>query len=208
MRAALGMWVAMTAQVFASAAWAGDGLTLPQARAESAWPRWQTRVTGTDVPLRSAFRSPRETGLNLQGSSVVGDYYFARSPLITNAQGGFRATGGLFVGTRFDNATSTLPGPSGQAPGANLSTNSVLAGRYALSGPGSLEGLTATSYVGVGYTALSGRDGWGFSADLGLVSQGMKLGSSQVFRPGLDDGGLRDNRLVAPLLRFGVSYSF
>jgi hypothetical protein len=202
MRAALGMWVVATAQVFAGAAWAGDGLTVPQGRAEAAWPRWQARVTANDAPLRSAFRPPHETGLNLQGSSVVGDFYFARSPLVASAQGGFRATGGLFVGTRFDNATSTLPGPSGQAPGANL------ASRYALTGPGSLEGLTATSYVGVGYTALSGRDGWGFSADLGLVSQGMKLGASQVFRPGLDDGGLRDNRLVAPLLRFGVSYSF
>jgi hypothetical protein len=207
MRTAIGMGLAVLMQALAGAALAGsgDGLTLPSDRAAATWPRWQTRVAVNETPPRAAWRNGVDTSLSLQGAAVVGDFYFARATWIARTQGGFRATGGLFVGSRFDNATSTLPGPNGQSPNVVAAT-----GRYALSGTaGSLDGLTATPYVGVGYTALSGRDGWGFSADLGLVSQGMRLGQSQAFRPGLDDNGLRDNNhLVSPLLRFGVSYSF
>jgi len=59
--------------------------------------------------------------------------------------------------------------------------------------------------MGVGYTGLSVRSGWSFSADLGLVAQnpgGLKLIRSQS----LDDA-VREMRL-APLLQFGVSYAF
>ena len=78
------------------------------------------------------------------------------------------------------------------------------------SGPGATARETSAEvatlpYMGVGYTGLSVRSGWSFSADLGLVAQnpgGLKLIRSQS----LDDA-VREMRL-APLLQFGVSYAF
>jgi hypothetical protein len=65
-------------------------------------------------------------------------------------------------------------------------------------------------YIGIGYSNLSAKSGWRFSADLGVVSQspgnvvrfGRVFGGSQS----LDDV-VRDMRL-APVIQLGVSYSF
>ena len=65
-------------------------------------------------------------------------------------------------------------------------------------------------YIGIGYSNLSPKSGWSFSADLGVVSQspgnvvrfGRVFGGSQS----LDDV-FRDMRL-APVVQLGVSYSF
>ena len=65
-------------------------------------------------------------------------------------------------------------------------------------------------YIGIGYSNLSPKSGWSFSADFGVVSQnpsnvvrfGRVFGGSQS----LDDV-VRDMRL-APVVQLGVSYSF
>ena len=69
---------------------------------------------------------------------------------------------------------------------------------------------TTVPYIGIGYSNLSTKSGWHFSADLGVVSQspgnvvrfGRVFGGSQS----LDDV-VRDMRL-APVVQLGVSYSF
>ena len=68
----------------------------------------------------------------------------------------------------------------------------------------------AVPYLGVGYTGLSGKAGWGFSADLGVMAlnPGSAANLGRVFGnvQNLDDV-LRDMRL-SPLVQVGVSYSF
>ncbi|HEY9240222.1 MAG TPA: hypothetical protein VIP10_15360, partial [Burkholderiaceae bacterium] len=69
---------------------------------------------------------------------------------------------------------------------------------------------TTVPYLGVGYTNLSVRSGWSFSADLGLVAQGNgslgRLGRSLSGAQSLDDA-VREMRMT-PLLQLGVSYAF
>jgi len=61
-------------------------------------------------------------------------------------------------------------------------------------------------YLGIGYTGLSPRNGWGFSADLGLVAKNpgnaLRAGGGQSL-----DEMIRDMRMT-PLLQLGVSYAF
>jgi hypothetical protein len=128
---------------------------------------------------------------------MYSDYYLG-GPQLGDA-GGLRLTSGLLVGQR-----SVVLGA--------LATSRQAAGGLALgqTGPVTLgegnDGLRAWPYVGVGYTGISLRGGWGFTADLGLAAQNLgaavRLGSS----PGLDEV-LRDLRLQ-PLLQLGVSYRF
>ena len=66
----------------------------------------------------------------------------------------------------------------------------------------------SAAYMGLGYSSLRTRGGWGFSADVGVMalspSSVVKLGRSGT--QSLDDV-LREMRL-SPLLHLGVSYSF
>ena len=69
---------------------------------------------------------------------------------------------------------------------------------------------TTLPYIGIGYSNLSAKSGWHFSADLGVVSQspGNVVRFGRVFggTQSLDDA-VRDMRL-APVVQLGVSYSF
>ena len=61
-------------------------------------------------------------------------------------------------------------------------------------------------YVGIGYTGLAPRSGWGFSADLGLIAKSPGNSPRIGGGPSLDDQ-IRDMRMT-PLLQLGVSYAF
>jgi hypothetical protein len=62
----------------------------------------------------------------------------------------------------------------------------------------------------LGYTGLSSKGGWGFSADVGVMAlspgSSVKLGRVFSGNQSLDDL-LREMRL-SPLVQVGVSYSF
>ena len=120
----------------------------------------------------------------------MADYYLT-STLYQGASGGLRATSGVLFGPR----SSTLAAPgSGGLFSIDRRTLPALA-------DGSVD--TATQpYLGIGYTGLSLKGGWGFSADVGVLAGrfGRNLGQS------LDDQ-VRELRL-APVLQLGVSYSF
>jgi hypothetical protein len=171
------------------------------------WARWQGRLSlGTTAPLPSRLGVDAQAQ-KLSNASVMGDYYFSRSLAGIGQPGGFRASSGLITGPR--GVLST--GQPGMSSGSTFSIGSSLLGPAATTYVGESTSDSATlPYVGFGYTGLSIRGGWSFSADLGLVAQspgnaariGRVLGGNQS----LDDV-VRDMRL-APLLQFGVSYAF
>lgn len=171
------------------AATTGNGLTPIDAERGS---RWQARVSVSEAAM--GLPAWNEPGLKPRSIGLLGDYYFSRSTWIAHTVGGFRATGAMFLGNAGGDAS----------PLARL-------GLYTLaSSGGATAGLTATPYAGVGYSVTSLRQGWGFTADLGLLSPRSSQ-AGRLLRPGANAQGiddlLRDMRL-APLLQVGVSYSF
>jgi len=184
----------------------GDSLTLNPDQLP--WARWQSRLSlGTSTSSTNWLGGQAGYGQQankVNSASLMGDYYFGRSLVGPGSTGGFRATSGVIFGPR------TSPLSSGQptlAAGNAFSIGSRLFG-----GQNTLPTSTDASadsatlpYLGFGYTGLSARNGWSFSADLGLVAQqpgGLKMIRSQS----LDDV-VREMRL-APLVQLGASYAF
>ena len=70
--------------------------------------------------------------------------------------------------------------------------------------------ITTVPYLGVGYTALPSRSGWGFRADFGLMAlrpqSAVQFGSALSGAQDIDEL-LREMRL-SPLIQIGVSYAF
>jgi hypothetical protein len=175
----------------------GNGLQVESA--PDAWPRLQGRIVGPlgTTPAAPGLRAEeRGMGLNT-GSALLGDLYLSSSFLGPNVLGGFRASSGLFVGQRGLGSVSagawglaSLAGSTGAAAGDG-NTGSV-------------------PYLGLGYSGLSARGGWGFTADVGLVAlnpgSAVRFGRNANPSQTLEDT-LRDLRL-SPLLRLGVSYEF
>ena len=177
-----------------SAAQASDGDGITASTEQLPWARWQGRMAFGAEPA----------GLRLNTISLMGDYYFTGSLASSRRAGGFRATSGLMVGPR----TQSWLGQPGLSAGSAFSVGTQAFGQAAaLPAVGDTPSDTATlPYLGLGYTGLSLRGGWSFNADLGLVARSpgnvVKFGRNQS----LDDS-VRELRL-APLLQFGVSYSF
>jgi len=159
-----------------------------------AWPRWQARLGITTAP-QDASAQPRTT---LEGAGLLGDYYFAGPGFGRGVvTGGFRATSGLFAGARSTAiATPVLPSREG--------TSFTLTSRARMASDAN-DAAGAVPYLGIGYTGMSLRGGWGFNADVGLVGADVRLGGTnsgtQV------DELLRELRLT-PMLQLGVTYSF
>lgn len=182
---------------------AADGNGLRAGTNQDRWTGWQGRlslITSSD-PWRLGVEAP---AVKLNSASLMGDYYFGRSLAGPNQFGGLRATSGLIFGPRWALG-------AGQSAGANGSAFSIASrpiGRAPLPSAGDAvsEGNATLPYLGIGYTGLSPRNGWGFSADLGLIAKSpggaLRFGGSQS----LDDV-IRDMRMT-PLLQLGVSYSF
>jgi hypothetical protein len=145
----------------------------------------------------------------LSGASVLGDYYFDRASSPTGDASGFRATTGVFLGSRL--------GLWGGVTPSVLSSNLFSVERHSfslLAPPQAVEGASQDSanvpYVGLGYSGGSLKNGWGFSADLGLMAlnpgNAARLGRALAGSQNLDDA-LRELRL-SPILQIGVSYQF
>jgi hypothetical protein len=190
------------------AAWAieGDGLTL---RPDTQWPRWQGRLSlGTSTPaLRADPMNPDSSTVSLSGASLLGDFYITRSLRSGGDGGGFRATSGIFVGSRSASLLSTVPtlGRSFNIDRRNLGSFGLTSTNH-----DNASDPAAVPYLGVGYTGLSAKGGWGFSADVGLMAlnpgSAVKLGRVFGGNQSLDDV-LREMRL-SPIVQVGVSYSF
>ncbi len=185
-----------------SPAWAdeGDGLSLQL-------PRLQGRVRlGMSTPVTGS-AALGGSGPRMISASVLGDYYFDRQATRDGDASGFRATTGVFLGSR-------LGMWGGHAPAAvGGSFLSVERHSFSLVAPQFL-GDNADSgtapYVGLGYSGSSTKGGWGFSADLGLLAlnAGNAVRLGRVFGGGQNlDDLLRELRF-SPVLQLGVSYSF
>jgi hypothetical protein len=182
-----------------------DGGGLRPATSDELWPRWQARaLTTTSFSLwRHAASDHFDASYRRQESlSLFGDYYFSQMPLSAASSGGFRATSGLIIGQPGSQALSTFSGHPGSDPGR------AMAGTFEARSFSTH--LSTTPYLGLGYTNLSPKSGWGFSADIGIVAgRGSRAGQFGRVLSGsqtLDDL-LREVRL-SPLLNIGVSYSF
>ena len=187
----------------------GDGLAPSADRVP--WARFQSRIAAAPgAPgWRADFAPFERTGLQVGSVGLLGDVYFGSSRAArASAASGFRATSGLLIGAR-----SAWLGAVSTPPAGLLATDRRLFGASSnpLAYPGDASAENSTlPYLGIGYTNLSTKGGWHFSADLGVVSQspgnvvrfGRVFGGSQS----LDDV-VRDMRL-APVIQLGVSYSF
>ena len=187
----------------AGLAWADGGLSVDADQVP--WPKLQARIAlapSAPLPLSTDLAS---SAYSLQGGRVLGDYYFAGSPLPGGFSGGFRATSGLLMGSR----GASLAMPSVPRSGLSLSVS-----QQGIASPSDAGAATdnghAVPYLGVGYTGLSLKGGWGFTADVGLMalnpSSGLRLRSVAAGNQSLDDV-LHDLR-ITPVLQLGLSYSF
>jgi len=166
------------------------------------WPRWQARFG------LATQRSAIDAGAQWQLSAgqLLGDYYWnGLQPAGIGRSSGFRATSGLLLGRR--SVVLGVPAPSSsQAIGITLSRS--------LRPPSGLgedlnEPWSAVPYLGIGYSGISLRGGWGFTADVGLAGTAGGLRTRR--EAGLGAQGaedlLRELRLT-PVLQFGASYAF
>ena len=181
----------------------GQGLTVDPDQLP--WPRLQTRLA-VQSPLTTNIALGTRTAATPGSLSMMGDYYVTPSFLGAQRAGGFRATSGLLVGPRgqawpgLGTAPTLGVGADRHLSGSPVSANTDVASPESASLP----------YVGIGYTGLSPRGGWSFSADLGMVSLSpggaVKLGRVFTGSQALDDT-VREMRW-SPVLQLGVSYSF
>lgn len=138
-----------------------------------------------------------------QGGVVLGDYYFSRARFGSgDVSGGFRATSGLLLGQR-----SLALGTPALAGGQGFTLTMLRQQRWAGAiGESLSEPWSAVPYLGVGWSGLSVRGGWGLTADFGFAARplggGLRVGNTMA----LDDL-LRELRLT-PVLHVGVSYAF
>lgn len=183
----------------AQSADAGAGL-----RGDAGWPRWQGRLS-----LSSNLSDPLAGNGARDSLSLLGDYYFVQQGLAPRSRyaGGFRATGGLFVGPRATTWSALPASPAELGSGFSAQRRS-----FSLWGPaGTADDASSRSvpYVGLGYTGLSAvrgtGGGWSFSADLGVM--GLQPRSAVRLGPQSLNDTLRELQL-SPLLQLGVSYAF
>ena len=116
--------------------------------------------------------------------------------------GGLRVTSGLAIGPL--DGTTALP-PS--RLGGGLQWEAREPASYLYQSQGS---RVALPYIGLGYTSLSAREGWGLSADIGLGGQ--RPGERVRFGAGNPTAAQFENMLndlrLAPVIQLGVSYAF
>lgn len=201
----------VTSLVAVQAAWAapeedGDGLA-------TTLPKLQGRVRlGMSSPAPEVSSFPTTAGdARLSGASVLGDYYFGtRLATRDGDSSGFRATSGVYLGSR----TGLWGGQTSTAPASAVL--SVDRHGFSLAAPvtggeaGADGGSAAVPYLGLGYSGHSVKSGWGFSADFGLMALNpggaLRLGRAFGGNQSLDDL-LRDLRF-SPVVQLGASYSF
>lgn len=185
-----------------SVALAQAGLRLGDEAQSSSWPRWQARLglstAGSAIDADSRWQ--------FSAAQLLGDYYWSGlRPAGVGRSGGFRATSGVLLGQR-SLALGTPALSASQGMGLTLSRSLRLTGSV---GEASSEPWTAVPYVGIGYSGLSLRGGWGFTADVGLAGTAGGLRTRREGALGVQgvDDLLRELRLT-PVLQFGASYAF
>jgi hypothetical protein len=194
-------WFAAALLLASPAVWAqGQGLTFDHQQAQFG-PRLQGRVgVNTSMPLHDNGSASWQQ----QAGVLLGDYYFSRARLGEGqVSSGFRATSGVMLGQR-----SLALGTPALSGGQGLAVTQLRQPRSALPGIDSVsEPWSAVPYVGIGWSGLSVRGGWGVSADLGLAGRSGSNGGLRVSGNQSLDDLLRELR-ISPMVQVGVSYAF
>lgn len=201
-------WGGLTCLLLAAAcvpAQAQGGLRVRQEAAtqQPAWPQWQARI-GLTV---SADGASAGTPWQVSAGQVLGDYYWGGLRLgQSGGIGGFRVTSGLLLGQR----SLALGTPAlTAAQGTRLTLSRAVRLPTPGVGDGAHETWSAAPYIGVGYSGVSLRGGWGFTADVGVAAGTGGLRTRRdgaLGTQGLDDL-LRELQL-RPVLQVGASYAF
>jgi hypothetical protein len=193
-------WIATVSLLAAPAAWAqGQGLTFDeQARFG---PRLQARL---GVNTSTALIEGGSASWQQQAGVLLGDYYFSRARLGQGqVSSGFRATSGMLLGQR----SLALGTPAMSSP-QRMAVTQLRQPRGALPGIESAsEPWAAVPYIGIGWSGVSVRGGWGVSADLGLAGRSGSNGGLRVNGNQSLDDLLRELR-ISPMVQVGVSYAF
>lgn len=212
MRSSIHAFRSLAAAVLCASFWVGSANAgeQPGLRAETdslTWPRVAARLGLSMSPASTAMMPSLSDANASRGPSqvaslnVLGDLYFPNSH-------GFRATGGMLLGSR------TLPWSSSALLASQPGTALVI-GRTVTAGGDDTAGDAADTsssvpYLGIGYSDASVRGGWGFSADFGVLAltprPAVRLGRVFSGQQSFDDL-LRELRLT-PSVQVGVSYSF
>ena len=183
-----------------------DGL--PAGAGQGLWSPWQGRVSLGTTSAPSGRPGADNLVPGLGSVSVMGDYYFGRWLTGPQGLGGFRATSGVVFGRRPLLGTGRADLADGRA--LSIGTQPVGGADVMPFGSEVAADRATLPYFGFGYTALSLRYGWSFSADLGLIARDTggvaRLGRGLSGNQSLDDA-VRDLRM-RPLFQLGVSYSF
>ncbi len=186
------------------AAWAQGGLRLADATRpqETAWPRWQARL---GLATTASAIDPG-THWHASAGQLLGDYFWSGlRPAGASRSGGFRATGGLLLGQR----SLALGTPTLSASQGMSLTLSRIARPSTGLGDVTSEPWSVAPYVGIGYSGISLRGGWGFTADVGLAGAtgGLRTRRDATFSLQGAEDLLRELRLT-PVLQVGASYAF
>ncbi len=178
-----GFWASEGSKVRVNALWVASG---PDARGLG---------PDTDAPL---------------AASVLGDYYFSVSPTPQLfSLSGFRASSGLLIRqpgvSLSDLALSSRSAAAFGVP-SHLMLDSVPS-PLTETGGGQYSTLP---YVGLGYSGIHAKSGWGFWADVGLVvrNPGNVLGFGRVVSGAQSADDLVRELRLTPLVQLGVNYSF
>ncbi len=193
-------WIAAISLLAAPAVWAqGQGLTFDE-RAQFG-PRLQARVgMNTSTPPADGSSASWQQ----QAGVLLGDYYFSRARLGQGqVSSGFRATSGVLLGQRsLALGTPALAGSQGMAVTQFRQPRGALPALESAAEP-----WAAVPYIGIGWSGLSVRGGWGISADLGLAGRSGSNGGLRVNGNQSLDDLLRELR-ISPMVQVGVSYAF
>jgi hypothetical protein len=194
------MRVATAVLLAAPATWAqGQGLTFDEQSPFG--PRLQARV---GVNTSSALTEGGSASWQQQAGVLLGDYYFSRTRLGQGqVSSGFRATSGVLLGQR-----SLALGTPALSNGQGMAVTQLRQPRGALPGIESAsEPWAAVPYIGIGWSGVSVRGGWGVSADLGIAGRSSGSGGLRVSGNQSLDDLLRELR-ISPMVQVGVSYAF
>jgi hypothetical protein len=179
------------------------------------WYGTQTRlsvhaVRADTTPLRLGYQaSAGLSSIAPMAAALSGDYYFSKDLAdATLPRTGFRASSVLLI-RQPGISLSDLAWSSRAASSFGTPHFVALPSLSPLIDP-SADNASAMPYLGIGYSDISLKTGWGFWADIGLVVQSpanaLGLGRVMTGTQGVEDL-IRELRM-APMVQLGVSYSF
>jgi hypothetical protein len=179
---------------------AQNGLNVPLDPADVTKAERNLRLGAGDLRMDLSVAEP---GMATLRARLLGDYYLTGPGFgDEHVSGGLRVTSGVAVGPT--GGTTVLP-PSRLEGGLQWAPRGSISSFHG--NPGA---SIALPYIGLGYTTLSAREGWGLSADIGLGGQ--RPGESVRFGAGNPTAAQFENVLndlrLAPVIQLGVSYAF